>query len=266
MAWREERVRTRVVVPALVVAVVLALVVGITLGLSSRGSGSGDRGVVVADRGTATVAPAAPVARVAPPVAPPVASRRTKVAARPVLARRPSIVLVLMDDFSLDLVDTMRSAETMRRAGADYAHAFVVDSLCCVSRASLLTGQYPHQTGVLTNTANTPNPVGPVGGWEAFEAYGNEERSFPVRLQQHGYTTGFVGKFLNQYEIHDGVAAAGAAGLGRLAGAVRRRLPGLGLPEHPTGRRTGPGRRASAAVRLGDGRREGRGLRRQRHR
>ena len=182
------------------------------------------------------------------------------------LARRPSIVLVLMDDFSLDLVDTMRAAETMRRAGADYAHAFVVDSLCCVSRASLLTGQYPHQTGVLTNTANTPNPVGPVGGWEAFEAYGNEERSFPVRLQQHGYTTGFVGKFLNQYEIHDGVAPPAPPGWDDWRVLFGGAYQGWGFQStrlvdgqvqvdahpQPSG--------------LGDGRREGRGLRRQRHR
>ena len=187
-----ESVRTRAVVPALVAAVVLALVVGIAFVRAAHDPASADLGVVVDDRGTA-------------PVAPPEAATLLTVAERPVLSRPPSIVMVLMDDFSLDLVDTMRSAETMRRSGADYAHAFVVDSLCCVSRTSLLTGQYPHQTGVLTNTANMPNPVGPVGGWEAFEAYGNEERSFPVRLQQHGYTTGFVGKFLNQYEIHDGV-------------------------------------------------------------
>lgn len=122
------------------------------------------------------------------------------VAAAPTILRAPNIVLVLMDDFSLDLLQTMRSAERMRREGASYDAAFVVDSLCCVSRSSLMTGQYPHQTGVLTNTANTPNRVGPIGGWEAFSAYGNPERSVAVQLQEHGYTTGFVGKFLNQYE------------------------------------------------------------------
>lgn len=111
-----------------------------------------------------------------------------------------NIVLVLMDDVSMDLVQTMSQAAAMRREGASFEHSFVVDSLCCVSRSSLLTGQYPHQTGVRTNTANTPNPVGPVGGWEAFAAYGNPERSVNVRLQQAGYTTGFVGKYLNQYE------------------------------------------------------------------
>jgi arylsulfatase A-like enzyme len=118
--------------------------------------------------------------------------------------RDPNIVLVLMDDFSLDLVQTMCNAERMRRNGASYPHSYVVDSLCCVSRASIFTGQYPHQTGVRTNTANTPNPVGPIGGWEAFEANGNTERSVNVRLQRHGYTTGFIGKYLNQYDFVPG--------------------------------------------------------------
>ncbi|MBD8868145.1 sulfatase-like hydrolase/transferase [Nocardioides donggukensis] len=130
---------------------------------------------------------------------------RAATGARPVLAPPPNVVLVLLDDFSLDLLPTMRHARRMQRRGATYRNAFVVDSLCCVSRASLLTGQYPHQTGVLTNTANTPNPYGPIGGWEAYAAYGNEERTVSRALQRRGYTTGFIGKFLNQYEARDGV-------------------------------------------------------------
>lgn len=145
----------------------------------------------------------------APVEAAPLADSATPrtLAARPSIAapdlvvpERPDIVLVLLDDASAELFDTMPVARRMRREGASYPHFFVVDSLCCVSRASLLTGQYPHQTGVLTNTANTPNDVGPVGGWEAFEEYGNTERSVNVRLAEHGYATGFVGKYLNEYE------------------------------------------------------------------
>jgi len=112
----------------------------------------------------------------------------------------PSIVLVLMDDFSMDLLRTMPAAQRMINEGASYPNAFVDDSLCCVSRTSIFTGQYPYQHGVYTNTSNLPNPVGPVGGWPAFLANGDEERSFNVRLQEAGYTTGFVGKYLNQYE------------------------------------------------------------------
>ena len=113
-------------------------------------------------------------------------------------AGRPNIVVVMLDDFSMDLVQTMRSAQRMRRTGASYPHAFVTDSLCCVSRSSFFTGQYPHQTGVLTNTSNGGTSM--LGGWPAFDTHGNPERAFNVRLQEAGYTTGFVGKFLNEYE------------------------------------------------------------------
>ena len=115
---------------------------------------------------------------------------------------RPNIVVVMLDDFSMDLVQTMRSVQKMRRAGASYPHSFVTDSLCCVSRSSFFTGQYPHQTGVLTNTSNDGQST--LGGWAAYAANRNPERAFNVRLQESGYTTGFVGKFLNEYEWSPG--------------------------------------------------------------
>ncbi len=117
---------------------------------------------------------------------------------------RPNIVVVMLDDFSMDLVQTMRSVQRMRKAGASYPHSFVTDSLCCVSRSSFFTGQYPHQTGVRTNTSNAGTSM--LGGWPAYDTHGNPERAFNVRLQQAGYTTGFVGKFLNEYEWSPGRA------------------------------------------------------------
>jgi N-acetylglucosamine-6-sulfatase len=109
----------------------------------------------------------------------------------------PNIVLVLMDDASLDLVPTMLGAAQMAAQGASYESAYVVDSLCCVSRTNILTGQYPHQTGVRTNVANDLRA--PVGGWTAFARYGNGRRAVNAHLHRAGYTTGFVGKFLNEY-------------------------------------------------------------------
>lgn len=137
----------------------------------------------------------AAVSAPAPPVEPLPAARR---------AERPNIVVVMLDDFSADLVQTMRSAQAMRRSGASYPHTYVTDSLCCVSRSSFFTGQYPHQTGVRTNTSNKGESL--LGGWPAFDVNGNPERSFNVALQQAGYTTGFVGKFLNEYEWAPGRA------------------------------------------------------------
>ena len=134
------------------------------------------------------------------------ASVPMSVAAGRDLERQPNIVLVLMDDFSMELLPTMRSAVAMRRAGASYPYSFVIDSLCCVSRSSLFTGQFPHQTGVRTNEAGTADPNHPMGGYPAFSAYGNAERTVAVRLWDAGYTTGFVGKFLNQYDYTPGGA------------------------------------------------------------
>jgi N-acetylglucosamine-6-sulfatase len=133
----------------------------------------------------------------------PLATSTPKPAREP--KQRPNIVLVLMDDFSMDLLPTMRSAAVMRRAGAFYSHAFVADSFCCPSRASLMTGQYPHQTGVLTNVPGERSQ--PLGGFDAYDAFGNAERSFNVSLHAAGYTTGFFGKLLNHYEGGHGGAA-----------------------------------------------------------
>jgi arylsulfatase A-like enzyme len=160
--------------------------------------------------------------------------------------RPPSIVLVLMDDFSTDLLQTMAHARWMQRHGASYRHAFVVDSLCCVSRASIFTGQYPHQHRVLTNTANLPNPVGPLGGWEAFLANGNLHRSVNVRLERAGYTTGFIGKYLNGYlPTYDGLPATPPRGWSEFTAVLRSAYDGwdfeytvtedgrVGLRRHP---------------------------------
>jgi arylsulfatase A-like enzyme len=127
-------------------------------------------------------------------------------AARPVAAPataveqfRPDIVFILMDDFSVELLSTMPHAMRMSRGGATFVNAFVVDSLCCPSRASIFTGMPPHLTGVLTNAVESVE--GPLGGYQAFQANGNVARSFNVALSESGYTTGFVGKYLNGYDI-----------------------------------------------------------------
>jgi arylsulfatase A-like enzyme len=114
--------------------------------------------------------------------------------------RRPDIVLVLMDDASYELLRTMREGQAMRRQGADFVHAHVVDSLCCPSRAAIFTGRAPHQTGVLTNTPNSDSD--PIGGYRAFTRNGNTGKAFNVALKDSGYTTGFLGKYMNGYEMY----------------------------------------------------------------
>lgn len=111
---------------------------------------------------------------------------------------RPDIVLVVMDDFSKDLLPSMGQAAWLERHGARFVNSFAIDSQCCPSRAAILSGLPPHLNGVRTNTS--AGPGGPLGGFPAFARHGNVERMMGVTLQDGGYNTGFVGKFMNEYE------------------------------------------------------------------
>jgi len=112
---------------------------------------------------------------------------------------RPSIVLVLMDDASMNLVRTLANGKRLMARGASYPDSYVVDSLCCPSRTVTLTGQYPYQTGVYTNTAKSAFDGTLLGGWHAFDANDDASRTFAVQLHDSGYQTGFYGKYLNEY-------------------------------------------------------------------
>ncbi len=120
-------------------------------------------------------------------------------------AQGPNIVLILVDDFSMnlmaddlgDLARVMPNLAQMRREGMTFDNYFVSNSLCCPSRATIYTGRLPHNTGVLTNT-------GPTGGVEAFNAKGNDKRSFGVALNAQSYATAMMGKYLNGYLAEGG--------------------------------------------------------------
>ncbi|BCJ48662.1 hypothetical protein Asp14428_01370 [Actinoplanes sp. NBRC 14428] len=106
---------------------------------------------------------------------------------------RPNIVLVLTDDLSLNLVRFMPHVLALQRRGTTFTNATVTNSLCCPSRASLLTGRYPHSTGIFTND-------GIDGGFVLFHRRGHENSTFATDLQQAGYRTALLGKYLNRYQ------------------------------------------------------------------
>lgn len=110
----------------------------------------------------------------------------------PTRETRPNIVFILADDFAINLLQYMPNVLAMQQEGATFANYFVAASLCCPSRSSIFTGKYPHNTGVLTN-------VLPDGGYGAFNAHGNDVRTFAVALQKVGYRTAMLGKYLNGY-------------------------------------------------------------------
>ncbi|MEV0895853.1 sulfatase [Actinoplanes sp. NPDC049802] len=105
---------------------------------------------------------------------------------------RPNIVFVLVDDLSMNLVQYMPNVRKLQRDGTTFTNYTVTDSLCCPSRASILKGQYPHNTGIVKNH-------GSDGGFNLFHSRGSEKSTFATDLQTAGYRTAFLGKYLNEY-------------------------------------------------------------------
>jgi N-acetylglucosamine-6-sulfatase len=92
----------------------------------------------------------------------------------------------------MDLLRFMPEVTALQSRGLTFDNYFVSDSLCCPSRSSIFTGNFPHDPGVFTN-------AGLDGGIGAFYAHGDEQNSFNVALHDAGYRTAMMGKYLNGY-------------------------------------------------------------------
>jgi N-acetylglucosamine-6-sulfatase len=119
----------------------------------------------------------------------------------------PNIVFILTDDLAMDLLPYMPQVQQLQSEGTTFNNYFVSDSLCCPSRSSIFTGEFPHDTGVFTNS-------GPFGGIKAFYNHGDEDRTFNIALQRLGYRTAMMGKYINGY----------------LQGPRRSPIPNTGIP------------------------------------
>jgi N-acetylglucosamine-6-sulfatase len=106
---------------------------------------------------------------------------------------RPNVVFVLTDDLSWNLLQYMPQVRRLQQEGTTFADYTVTDSLCCPSRSSILTGRFPHNTGIFTNSA-------PDGGFDVFHGRGEEAQTFATGLQAAGYRTAMMGKYLNGYQ------------------------------------------------------------------
>jgi arylsulfatase A-like enzyme len=128
-------------------------------------------------------------------------------------ATRPNIIVIQTDDQNARTVkETFRKAEggkalimpnTVReifRGGTEFRNYYATTPLCSPSRASLLTGDYPHNTGVLRNGDD-------VSGWQEWQDSPGYADNLPVALQQAGYRTSHFGKLINGYydKVNDSV-------------------------------------------------------------
>ncbi len=109
----------------------------------------------------------------------------------PALGPRPNIVLVLADDLDYGITQILpRLPIVMGQAGLTFSRAYVTTALCAPSRASILTGQYAHNHGLIYNEP-------PDGGFPQFR--GKDVSTIATWLKAGGYRTALFGKYLNGY-------------------------------------------------------------------
>jgi len=110
----------------------------------------------------------------------------------------PNVIIILTDDLDMSLMPYLKNTnDLIAKNGATFENYFVTSSLCCPSRASMLRGQYPHNTKVLSNNF-------PEGGFRRFFVDGSESETLAVWLNRAGYQTSLVGKYLNGYPVFAG--------------------------------------------------------------
>lgn len=108
-------------------------------------------------------------------------------------ANRPNILFILADDLDVESTRHMpRLKSLVADRGLTFTQAFATYPICCPSRASILTGQYPHNHQILFN-------VPPLGGFAKFHDRGGEASTIATWLQTAGYRTALYGKYLNGY-------------------------------------------------------------------
>ncbi len=119
--------------------------------------------------------------------------------ADPVYGSQPNFVFILADDENLKQFNRRymrRTRKLIADPGTEFTNYYVPTPLCCPSRAAMLTGQYGHNNGVLSN----------VPGYATLR---EPENILPAWLQTVGYQTAEVGKWLNGYEktvpVHEAV-------------------------------------------------------------
>ncbi|HEX6141383.1 MAG TPA: sulfatase, partial [Geminicoccaceae bacterium] len=115
---------------------------------------------------------------------------------------RPNIVVIQTDDQTAASFNRRTMPATTRLladGGTAFSEYVVASPLCCPSRASLETGQYPHNNAVVSNSPG-------------YGALAGKHNTLPTWLGRAGYRTAHVGKYMNNYDKFARDPAAAAPG------------------------------------------------------
>ena len=106
---------------------------------------------------------------------------------------QPNLILVVLDDLDHSSAGFM---SRLYEEGLRFSNMVVTTPLCAPSRASILTGQYAHNHTILGNGP-------PLGAYEVFRERGYNESNVGPWLQQAGYRTALLGKYMNNFPLGD---------------------------------------------------------------
>ena len=111
----------------------------------------------------------------------------------PTPGEQPNIVMITTDDQNVNEMRWMpKTRALLGGPGATFSDSTSPHPLCCPARAMTLTGQYAQNNGVRSN-------FWPSGGYYKLD----NTNTLPVWLQDAGYETAFMGKYLNEYGLLD---------------------------------------------------------------
>jgi arylsulfatase A-like enzyme len=104
----------------------------------------------------------------------------------------PNIVLIVTDDLDAASMFALPQTDALAAQGLAFSRAYATTPVCGPGRVSFLRGQYTHNHGVLRNET-------PRGGFPRFQDLGLELSTVGTWLQDAGYRTAFLGKYMNGY-------------------------------------------------------------------
>jgi len=102
-------------------------------------------------------------------------------------AGRPNILLIVTDDQRADAMATLRATSRWFAAGTRFPNAYVTTPLCTPSRATIFSGRYAHNHNQLVNASPLKLDL---------------RYTMQRYLQDAGYQTGIVGKYLNAWNVN----------------------------------------------------------------